>query len=427
MSTTAIPTDESHALSLDERDPLAPYRDRFHIPTKNGKPVVYLTGNSLGCQPKAVRELVEQELDDWANLAVNAHFEGRDPWKDYHEQFRGPLSRLVGAKESEVVAMNSLTVNLHVLMTTFYRPTPERYKIVIEDNAFPSDSYAVGSQAKLHGYEIEDAVIRLKPREGEHTLRTEDVCKLIDEQGDSIALFMIGGVNYLTGQLMDMATITEAARNKGCVVGWDLAHAAGNVPMKLHDWGVDFAAWCSYKYLNSGPGAIAGAFVHEQHHTTDRPRFSGWWGNDPTTRFKMQPEFVPEQSADAWQLSNPPILAMTPLKASLAIFDEIGIDKLREKAVDITGYMESLIHQRVGDKVEILTPTDPAQRGSQLSIVVKGDVSGVRDLLEGRGVVADFREPNVIRVSPVPSYVSYHDVWRFVDVLSELVNKAEVR
>lgn len=421
MNTATTSIDEAHAISLDEQDPLAGYRDRFHIPTKNGKPVVYLTGNSLGCQPKAVRGLIDQEIEDWADLAVNAHFEGRDPWKDYHEQFRGPLSRLVGAKPTEVVAMNSLTVNLHILMTSFYRPTAERYKIVIEDNAFPSDSYAVGSQAELHGYPIDDAVIRLKPREGEHTLRTEDVCELIKREGQSIALVMIGGVNYLTGQLMDMQRITEAGHKQGCVVGWDLAHAAGNVPMKLHDWGADFAAWCSYKYLNSGPGAIAGAFVHEKHHDTDRPRFAGWWGNDPATRFKMQPDFVPEHSADAWQLSNPPILAMTPLKASLALFDEIEIDTLREKAVRSTGYMESLIKQRLGGKVEILTPSDPNQRGSQLSLVVHGDVSGVRDLLESKGVIADFREPNVLRVAPVPSYVSYHDVWRFVDVLCELV------
>ncbi|GAB5495589.1 MAG: kynureninase [Phycisphaerales bacterium] len=424
MTTATHPIDEAHASLLDDQDPLAEYRERFYFPTKAGKRVVYLTGNSLGLQPKAVKELVNQELEDWADLAVNAHFEGRDPWKDYHEQFRGPLSRLVGAKESEVVAMNSLTVNLHLLMASFYTPTDARYKIVIEDNAFPSDSYAVGSQAQFHGREIEDAIIRLRPRQGEHTLRTDDVCDLIRAEGESIALVMIGGVNYLTGQLMDMQTITRIGRDAGCIVGWDLAHAMGNVPIKLHEWGADFAAWCSYKYLNSGPGAVAGAFVHERHHRTDRPRFAGWWGNDPKTRFRMGPDFVPEQSADAWQLSNPPILGMTPIKASLAIFDEIGIDRLREKSLRITGYMESLIRQRCGDRVTILTPEDPTQRGSQLSLVVEGNVSGVRDLLEERGVVADFREPNVIRAAPVPTYVSYHDVWRFVDVLAELVEKA---
>lgn len=420
--TTTHPTDESHPFALDADDPLAQYRERFHIPHKDGKPVVYLTGNSLGCQPKDVRHLVEQELEDWANLAVNAHFEGRDPWKDYHEQFREPLARLVGAKPDEVVAMNSLTVNLHLLMLSFYRPTRTRYKIVIEDHAFPSDSYAVGSQAALHGYAISDTVTRLKPRPGEHTLRTDDVCERIRAEGDSIALVMIGGVNYLTGQLMDMQTITRAGHDAGCVVGWDLAHAAGNVPMQLHDWNADFAAWCSYKYLNSGPGAIAGAFVHERHHTTDLPRLAGWWGNDPETRFKMQPGFEPVASADAWQLSNPPILAMTPLKASLAIFDEIGIDRLREKALKITGYMESLIRSRCGDAISILTPEDPSHRGSQLSLVVNTNTAGIRDRLEERGIVADYREPNVIRAAPVPSYVSYHDVWRFVDTLADLVS-----
>ena len=420
--TTTHPIDESHAFALDADDPLAKYRERFHIPLRDGKPVVYLTGNSLGCQPKDVHRLVEQELEDWANLAVNAHFEGRDPWKDYHEQFREPLARLVGAMPSEVVAMNSLTVNLHLLMLSFYRPTRTRYKIVIEDHAFPSDSYAVGSQAALHGYPVSDTVIRLRPRTGEHTLRTEDVCELIRAEGDSIALIMIGGVNYLTGQLMDMQTITRAGHESGCVVGWDLAHAAGNVPMHLHDWRADFAAWCSYKYLNSGPGAIAGAFVHERHHTADLPRLAGWWGNDPATRFKMQPGFEPVASADAWQISNPPILAMTPLKASLAIFDEIGIERLREKAIGITGYLESLIRSRCDGVISILTPSDPTHRGSQLSLVVNSPKPGIRDQLEEHGVVADFREPNVIRAAPVPSYVSYHDVWRFVDTLAGLVS-----
>mgnify|MGYP003677839220 CR=1 FL=1 len=420
--TTTHPTEESHARALDADDPLAKYRERFHIPFRDGKPVVYLTGNSLGCQPKDARRLVEQELEDWANLAVNAHFEGRDPWKDYHEQFRDPLARLVGAKPSEVVAMNSLTVNLHLLMLSFYRPTRTRYKIVIENNAFPSDSYAVASQAHLHGFKPNDAIIRLKPRQGEHTLRTEDVCERIIAEGDSIALVMIGGVNYLTGQLMDMQTITRIGHEAGCVVGWDLAHAAGNVPMQLHDWNADFAAWCSYKYLNAGPGGIAGAFVHERHHTADLPRLAGWWGNDPATRFNMQPGFEPVASADAWQISNPPILAMTPLKASLAIFDEIGIDRLREKAVTITGYMESLICSRCRDSISILTPEDPGHRGSQLSLVVNTNTAGIRDRLEERGIVADYREPNVIRAAPVPSYVSYHDVWRFVDTLSDLVS-----
>lgn len=421
---TTPPIDEAHAQQLDERDPLRSYREKFHFPSRDGRPVVYLTGNSLGLQPKSVRSLIEQELEDWADLAVNAHFEGRDPWKDYHEQFRGPLARLVEALETEVVAMNSLTVNLHLLMVSFYRPAGDRYKIVIEDNAFPSDSYAVASQAEYHGYKKEDAVIRLKPREGERTLRTEDVCELLEREGDSIALVMIGGVNYLTGQLMDMETITRVGRDQGCVVGWDLAHAAGNVPLRLHDWGADFAAWCSYKYLNAGPGAVSGAFVHERHHREDLPRFAGWWGHRSDIRFRMDKAFEPEPSADAWQLSNPPILAMTPLKASLALFDEIGIDRLRAKSLKLTAYMESLIRARCGNDVEIITPSDPLERGAQLSLVMRENVTGVRDLLEERGIVADFREPNVIRAAPVPTYVSYHDVWRFVDVLAELVGNA---
>lgn len=419
---TTHSTDEAHARELDAQDPLAHTRERFHIPQHHGEPVVYLTGNSLGCQPKAVRELVMQELEDWSTLGVNAHFEGRDPWKNYHEQFRGPLARLVGAKPSEVVAMNSLTVNLHLLMVSFYRPTPKRHRIFIEDNAFPSDSYAVQSQAEFHGYRASDAVVRLRPRAGEHSLRTQDVCDLIRSERDSVALVMLGGVNYLTGQLLDMATITKTAREAGCVVGWDLAHAAGNVPMHLHDWGADFAAWCSYKYLNSGPGAVAGAFVHERHHNTALPRLAGWWGNDPKSRFKMGPDFVPVESADAWQISNPPILAMAPLKASLAIFDEIGMDRLRAKSLKLTGYMQSLIESRCAGRVSVLTPTDPAERGAQLSLVVSKQTAGIRDRLEQRGIVADFREPNVLRVAPVPLYVSYHDVWRFVQVLTELLH-----
>lgn len=418
--TTTLHTDEAHARSLDASAPLPSARDRFHIPLREGKPVVYLTGNSLGCQPKAVADLIKQELDDWATLGVNAHFEGRDPWKDYHEQFRAPLARLVGAKPSEVVAMNGLTVNLHLLMASFYRPTPNRHKILIEDSAFPSDSYAVASQARYHDLDPASSILRIKPRAGEHTLRTEDITELIQREGPAIALVMIGGVNYLTGQLMDIPAITRAAQAAGCIVGWDLAHAAGNVPLKLHDWNADFAAWCSYKYLNAGPGAVAGAFIHQRHHAANLPRLEGWWGSDPKTRFKMRPGFEPVHSADAWQLSNPPILAMTPLKASLALFDEFGIDHLREKSLRLTAYMESLIRVRCEGRVSILTPADPAQRGSQLSLVVTAPKPGIRDALEARGIVADFREPNVIRAAPVPLYVTFHDVWRFVDTLADL-------
>ena len=317
--------------------------------------------------------------------------------------------------------MNSLTVNLHLLMATFYTPTGSRYKIVIEDNSFPSDSYAVGSQARFHGREISDTVIRLSPREGEHTLRTDDVCDLIRNEGDSIALVMIGGVNYLTGQLMDMATITQAGRDAGCIVGWDLAHAMGNVPMKLHDWGADFAAWCSYKYLNSGPGAVAGAFVHERHHRTDRPRFAGWWGNDPKTRFRMGPDFIPEQSADAWQLSNPPIMAMVPLRASLEIFDSVGIDALREKSVRLTAHLESCIDGIGSDRLSIITPRDPEQRGCQLSIAIDAaDARAVFEVIKDAGLIGDFRQPNIVRLAPTPLYNTFEECERAAAILAEI-------
>ncbi len=409
---------------MDQADPLGELRSRFNIPMRDGREVVYLTGNSLGCQPKQVRQDIERELADWAQLGVLGHEQARDPWFSYHEQFREPLAALVGAKPSEVVAMNTLTVNLHLLMVSFYRPTPDRYKIMIEDSAFPSDSYAVASQARFHGFDAGDAVIRLKPRAGEHTLRTEDIEAAIERGGKQIALVMLGGVNYLTGQFFEMERITACARQQGCVVGWDLAHAAGSVPMRLHEWGVDFAAWCSYKYLNAGPGAVAGAFVHERHASADIPRFEGWWGNDPAERFAMGREFVPKPDADAWQLSNPPILSMTPLKSSLAIFQEVGIEALRAKSLALTGYMEELLDERCGSRVQVVSPADPAQRGGHLSLVVDGADRTLLSKLMEADVVVDFREPNVIRAAPAPSYVTFHDVWRFVDVLAGLLERA---
>ncbi|HED53868.1 MAG TPA: kynureninase [Phycisphaerales bacterium] len=418
-------TDLDRAKDLDAHDPLRSCRSLFEIPRIGGREVVYLTGNSLGLQPKEVRSLIEQELDDWATLGVNAHFEGRDPWKDYHEQFREPLARLVGAEPNEVVAMNSLTVNLHLLMVSFYRPTKDRHVIVIEDNAFPSDSYAVESQIRFHGYPVGDSLVRLKPRPGEQTLRTADILAELDRLGERVALVLLGGVNYLTGQVLDIPRITAAAHRHGSMVGWDLAHAAGNVPLQLHDWGADFAAWCSYKYLNAGPGAIAGAFVHRRHHDADLPRLAGWWSTDPDTRFEMRQEFEPQHSVDAWQISNPPILAMTPLKASLAIFDAVGMDTIRRKSVALTTYMRDLLLARCADRVSILTPSDPAEHGAQLSLVVRGASRLLRDRLEEHGVIADFREPNVIRVAPVPLYVTYSDVWRFVDTLANLLENRD--
>jgi kynureninase len=413
-------TDFPYAQSLDAADPLRQYRDLFHIPPSAkdpSKPSIYMTGNSLGCQPKATRQLIEQELEDWAQLGVEAHLRGRDPWLPYHEWFRGPAARLVGGKEGEAVMMNSLTANLHLLMVSFFRPTRERYKIVIEDSAFPSDSYAVQSQLRFHGIEPAEGLVRLKPRQGEHTLRTEDIEGFLWEEGQQVALVMLGAVNYLTGQWFDMPRITAAAKERGCTVGWDLAHAAGNVPMKLHDWNADFAAWCSYKYLNSGPGAVAGAWVHERHLKggpavpagSSLPRFEGWWGTDPATRFQMRPEIQPPASVEAWQLSNPPIFALAPVKASMQIFDKVGMQAPREKSVKLTGYLEQLINQELKDKIDILTPREPYQRGAQLSLVVKDATRDLERRLHAEGIVVDFREPNVIRVAPTPLYNTFAD------------------
>ncbi len=422
--------DEAFAREMDAADPLRSFRGEFLFPeARSGEPV-YLTGNSLGLQARATRGLIEQELDDWARLAVDAHLDGRNPWLPYHEQFRGPMGRVVGALPHEVVMMNSLTVNLHLLMVSFYRPTKERFKIVIEDSAFPSDSYAVASQVSFHGFDPAAGVVRLKPREGEYTLRTEDVLAVLEQEGKSVALVLLGAVNYLTGQWFEMERITAAAKKLGCVVGWDLAHAAGNVPVRLHDWNVDFAAWCTYKYLNSGPGAVAGAFVHERH-TAQRDsgtakqgelkRFAGWWGNDPATRFKMGPEFVPVASADAWQLSNPPILALAPVKASLDVFDRAGMSAIREKSLKLTGYMEFLIEKWCGGKVKSLTPRDTGQRGAQLSLVVPGAGRAIEKKLHERGVWVDYREPDVFRAAPTGLYNSFGDVRRFVSILREVV------
>jgi kynureninase len=417
--------DRGHAETLDREDDLASFRDRFAFPTAaSGRDVVYLCGNSLGLMPKEARKLVDGELDDWERLAVEAHFRGGTPWFSYHEVFRENGARLVGALPGEVVMMNSLTVNLHLLMVSFYRPSGRRTKILIEESAFPSDRYAVASQAAWHGLDPKDAVLVASPRTGESTLRTEDLEALLDERGDEIALVLLSGINYFTGQLFDIQTITARAKAKGCTVGWDLAHAAGNVPVALHDWDVDFAAWCSYKYLNAGPGAVAGCFVHARHGADSSiPRFAGWWGNDPATRFRMHESlaFVPREGADGWQISNPSIFAMAPLRASLAIFEEAGMGRLRAKSIRLTGYLESLLQGPDLGNVEILTPSDPAARGCQLSLRVRG---GSRDLFEALshcGVTADYRDPDVIRVAPTPLYNRFQDVWDFVAAFRECV------
>jgi len=412
---------EDFAKRLDERDPLAHFRDRFAIPERNGAPVLYVNGNSLGLMPKAARRLVEDELDDWAALAVDAHFAGKTPWFSYHEVFREAGARLVGAIPGEVVMMNGLTVNLHLMMSSFFRPAGARRKILIEDGAFPSDTYAAQTQLALHGIDPADGLIRVAPRAGESLLRTEDVIERIETRGGEIALVLLPGVQYFTGQLMDIAAITQAARRSGCVAGWDLAHAAGNVPLKLHEWDVDFAAWCSYKYVNAGPGAIAGCFVHERHAEDGAlPRMGGWWGNDPATRFRMHEErdFVPRAGADGWQLSNPPILAMAPLRASLAIFDEAGIESLRRKSVVLTGYLEWLLDRTPKGRFALITPRGTAERGCQLSLRILDHPAETLRALEAVGVVADFRPPDVLRVAPVPLYNTFHEVWRLAELLA---------
>ena len=421
MTTTFEPT-LSFAQEMDQNDPLASYRDRFYLPLRaNGEPYLYFTGNSLGCQPKSLRDHIETEIHSWEKLAVEGHFHGKNPWLPYHEFLTPAMARIVGGKENEVIVMNSLTVNLHLMMVSFYRPTSERHKILIEADAFPSDIYAVRSQIEFHGLNPEESLIMMKPREGEFALRTEDILKLIEEEGDAIALVMFGGVNYYTGQVFEFEKITEAGHEKGCFVGFDLAHTAGNIPLKLHDWNVDFACWCSYKYLNGGPGGVAGAFVHERHvGDPNIPRFAGWWGHDKETRFKMEPDFIPIPTAEGWQLSNAPVLSMAALKASLEIFDEVGMAALRQKSEKLTGYLHFLLMES-GLPLSVITPEDPKQRGCQLSIVMHGQGKPLFDQLEPQGVICDWREPNVIRVAPVPLYNTFEDAFRLVEVLKSSV------
>jgi kynureninase len=414
---------EDFARQLDADDPLRRFRDRFCVPTDaRGQELIYFVGNSLGLMPRSTRGIIEQELDDWARLAVDAHFDAATPWYSYHETLREPAARIVGASPDEVVCMNSLTVNLHLLMATFYRPSKTRHKILMEDPAFPSDTYAIKSQIGHHGFQPDESLLLARPRAGEETIREEDIEKLLEKEGQQIALVLFAGVNFFTGQLFNLARITALAQQQGCVVGIDLAHAAGNVPLHLHDWNVDFAVWCSYKYLNSGPGAVAGAFVHERHaRNRELPRFAGWWGNDPATRFRMQleSEFVPVSSADAWQISNPPILAMAPLRTSFAIFDEAGgMEPLREKSERLTGYLHFLLDRAPSDLFNVITPHAPNERGCQLSILVREHPKELFRKLEAAGVKTDFREPNVIRVAPTPLYNTFQEVWRFAQILT---------
>ena len=418
---TNFKSNEDFAREMDEQGSLNHFREKFYIPKhSDGEDVLYFTGNSLGLQPKTTRNYIEQELKDWENLGVEGHFSAKNPWMPYHETVTNGLANIVGAKKTEVVAMNSLTANLHFLMVSFYRPTAQRFKIVIENDAFPSDKYAAKSQIEFHGFDVGDSLIELKPREGETNLRTEDILEIIEENDDSIALIMLGGVNYYTGQKFDFEAITNAGQKAGAIVGFDLAHAAGNVELKLHDWNADFAAWCSYKYLNSGPGGIAGIFVHERHHeNADLPRFAGWWGHDKETRFLMDDEFVPIKGAEGWQLSNPPILQLAALRASLDIFEEAGMKNLCEKSFKLTNYLEFLLSEIHDERISIITPSNPVERGCQLSIRVANADKNLYKAITKHGVIADWREPDVIRVAPVPLYNSFMDVYKFVGILKD--------
>ena len=411
------------AKQLDAQDELSHYRDEFIFPKVNGKQVIYFTGNSLGLQPKRTKAYVDEVMNDWANLAVEGHFYADKPWWDYHERFCQPLSELVGAKPSEVGVMNTLTVNLHLLLVSFYKPTPKKYKIICEEKAFPSDQYMFQSQVHFHGLNPEDTIVEIKRREGEHNIRLEDVLAKIDEVGDELALVLIGGVNYYTGQVFDMKTITEAGHKYGAYVGWDLAHAAGNIELKLNEWKVDFAAWCSYKYMNSGPGNASGYFVHEAHHNDlDLPRFAGWWGHNKERRFLMEPNFDPARSADGWQISNLPILSLAPYLASVDMFAEVGMQKLIKKRDLITAYLEYILHEidkEVDSTFEIITPSNPQERACQLSVFLHGEGRSLFDYLMKNGVITDWREPNVIRLAPVPLYTSFEDMYEFGQILKE--------
>ena len=416
---TKYESTESFAKQMDEADALKHFREKFHIPKQpNGADVLYFTGNSLGLQPKTIRSCIERELKDWETFGVEGHFHARTPWLSSHESLTGSMARIVGAKPIETVVMNSLSVNLHLLMVSFYRPNATRHKIVIEAGAFPSDQYAVQSQIKFHGFEVAESLIELKPRDGEACLRIEDIERTIVEHGDSIALILLGGVNYYTGQAFDMRRVTKIGHEIGAVVGFDLAHAVGNIRLELHDWNADFAAWCSYKYLNSGPGGVGGAFVHERHAANfDLPRFAGWWGHDKATRFLMDDQFVPIRGAEGWQLSNQPIFLLASLRASLAIFDEAGMDGLLAKSGKLTAYLEFLLSEIEDERIFVITPADPAERGCQLSIRVKDADKKLFKAISARGVIADWREPDVIRVAPAPLYNRFADVYEFAQIL----------
>ena len=420
------------AQRLDAQDELFKYREEFLFPKVNGKNVIYFTGNSLGLQPKRAQSYVDEVMSDWAKLAVEGHFYADKPWWDYHERFAAPLSGIVGAKPSEITVMNTLTINLHLMMVSFYRPTAKKYKIICEEKAFPSDQYMFQSQAKFHsqylGINPNDIIVEIKRRDGEHNIRLEDILAKIEEVGDELALVLIGGVNYYTGQVFDMKTITAAAQKTGAYVGWDLAHAAGNIELLSHDWNVDFACWCSYKYMNSGPGNASGCFVHERHHgDKDLPRFAGWWGHNKERRFKMEPDFDPVHGADGWQISNLPILSLAPYLASVEMFAEVGMTKLIKKRNLLTAYLEFILHEIDkeidGTEFEIITPQNQEERACQLSVYLHGQGRSLFEYLMKNGVITDWREPNVIRLAPAPFYTSFEDMYEFGQILKRGIAK----
>lgn len=418
------------AKELDVADDLKAFRKKFLFPKHKGKEALYFTGNSLGLQPASVKEYLNIELEDWAKYAVEGHFDARNPWYSYHEMFAAPTAKLMGAKPEEVVVMNQLTVNLHLMMVSFYRPDKKRYKIICESNAFPSDQYALQTHVQMHGLDPKKALVEIAPRKGEHLIRLEDIEKAIKDNAKELAIVIIGGVNYLTGQVMDMQAITKAAHKVGAYAAFDLAHAAGNIELKLHDWDVDFAVWCSYKYMNSGPGGVAGAFIHERHVKNQKlPRLAGWWGYDKHTRFQMKHDFVPMKTAEGWQVSNAPVLSMAAHKASLDIFIKAGGMKvLRKKSEALTGYLEFIIgelNKKMKSKkirLEIITPKDSKQRGCQLSIIAHGMGRDFYNALTSNGVFCDWRNPNVVRLAPVPLYNTFEDVWQFGQTVEKVLN-----
>lgn len=422
MTDLAFQAGEDFALAMDERDPLREFRERFLFPQTAGRDCVYLCGHSLGLQPRTAATYIAQELEDWAKLGVEGHFHAKNPWMPYHRLLTEQTAELVGAKPLEVVVMNSLTVNLHLMMVSFYRPTANRHKIVVERGAFPSDQYAVKSQIRFHGFDPATSLIELTPLPGESCLREEEIEAVIEREGDDIALIMLGGVNYATGQAFDIGRITRSGHTRGCVVGFDLAHAAGNLQLKLHEWGPDFAVWCSYKYLNGGPGCVAGCFVHEQHaRAWDLPRFAGWWGHDETSRFEMGPDFQPMCGADGWQLSNPSIVSLAVLRASMDIFHEAGMQRLRAKSESLTGYLEFLLNRKASANFSIITPREKQRRGAQLSIRISQNGKQLCERLAREGIVGDWREPDTFRIAPVSLYNSYRDVFRFVQRFTDAI------